>query len=307
MMLILVECFYFHKTKKLSERKSRCEYSCLADDWLSVMARHVVEPFKRDNFKDICSYLNCCIVEVKRTLHTISMRINISGWIWLEWCDTGGWMCQPRLCLSPPPPSPSSSWSSPCPSSSSSSPSSPSSSSSPDSVVVEVVEHGQAALVPLAVVRLGSVVSDYNHHSWLLLLLDYHCYCFWPWSLLEYYQLYLIIIVVIRILSVVSVNVVISCLWSWWQVIVPRLSLTIFYPVFQDVFNRRQIHCKQSIPLSTIIPDSLVVQSRQISTLIKCLHISKLPLPASVRPIDTVVAVPTWPPEVRTLQNMALR
>ena len=74
-MRILVECFYFHKTKKLSERKSRCEYSCLADDWLSVMARHVVEPFKRDNFKDVCSYLYCCIVEVKRTLHTISMRV----------------------------------------------------------------------------------------------------------------------------------------------------------------------------------------------------------------------------------------
>ena len=38
-----------------------------------------------------------------------------------------------------------------------------------DAVVVEVVEHGQAALVALAVVRLGSVVSDYNHHYWIII------------------------------------------------------------------------------------------------------------------------------------------
>ena len=45
-----------------------------------------------------------------------------------------------------------------------------------DVVVVEVVEHGQAALVALAVVRLRSVVSDqsliiiyYNHHYWIII------------------------------------------------------------------------------------------------------------------------------------------
>ena len=83
MMLILVECFYFHKTKKLSERKSRCEYSCLADDWLSMMARHVVEPFKRDNVKDVCSYLYCCIVEK----HFTPFRCGSPYWVEFDLTD----------------------------------------------------------------------------------------------------------------------------------------------------------------------------------------------------------------------------
>ena len=48
-----------------------------------MMARHVVEPFKRDNVKEICLYFYYGIVEVKPRLHTISMRINNSTY-WVE-------------------------------------------------------------------------------------------------------------------------------------------------------------------------------------------------------------------------------